>query len=113
MSFTGADQTSGCRTATGATGSSSAPSLSGISSASGDILADFVFTYNSGPGSPGADQTSRVNDSTKAMSTKPSGGASQSMSWSQSNTYWLYSAASVIPAAGASVRELALLGVGF
>lgn len=119
MSFTGADQTTPFGTANTATGTSTTPSVT-VSSASGEIVVDTGQIFHSGTLSVGGGQTSRWSSiSTGGWvkhfgSTEP-GDTSVTMSWSNTTSQdWALSAVPVKPvsAAGTTIRQLCLTGVG-
>ena len=119
MSLTGADQTTPFGTANTATGTSTTPSVT-VSSASGEIVVDTGQIFHSGTFSVGAGQTSRWSSfSTGGWvkhfgSTEP-GDTSVTMSWSNTTSQgWALSAVPVKPvsAAGTTIRQLCLTGVG-
>ena len=109
ISFVGAHQTTPFGTVATATGTSTTPSVT-VSSASGEIIFDVLTITHSGTLSIGAGQTSRWNaiggaGFLKYASSTEGGGASVTMSWSNSSSQdWAMVGIPVKPAGASSFQ---------
>lgn len=125
VNFSGVDTSSDSNAATGgaaASGTSSSPSVTaGGSPTANDLVIDAIGWYGSDVSAVGADQTSRVDQSsadfrtTIAMSRQAGNISPATMSWTLNDSTVWGSATAVIKAAGgggATQRTLSLLGVG-
>lgn len=111
-SVTGADQTTGVRTASSATDSGDASAVSNtVTTQSGDYVVDWVYVFEDPGPTVGSGQTQRLNQNFGALeylcsSEQTASGTSTVMSWSDgSNTFnWMSWAVPIIPSGGGAGR---------